>query len=222
VTNSLSWLWGGRHSSLWWGGRPARRNDSHAPAAARCALLTCLTLTSALADSPFATRVVGYNPQPGQFTNNPAFNDPARALGPPVGGSPSQPDNTKLVTLGLANASFITPTQTLAFADAAINTSRGSLIEYPFIEPPLWPPTTALPLPDTPPFAPDPSMHFRHSGPATPRAAAVALDGHARSLPPQHTATRTIYGPLAPAMRLGWPKPPGPGAAAPWFDFGPS
>jgi len=62
--------------------------------------LLCLLTSITFASSPFATSVVSYNPQPGQFTSNPAFNDPARALGPPLGGTPAQPDNTKLVTLG--------------------------------------------------------------------------------------------------------------------------
>jgi hypothetical protein len=59
-------------------------------------LLMC---ASALADD-FATRVVSYDPAPGQFAANPAFNDPARALGPPIGGGTISPDNTKLVSLG--------------------------------------------------------------------------------------------------------------------------
>lgn len=50
--------------------------------------------------SDFAAEVVNYLPAPGQFINNPAFNDPARALGPPVGGGTFAPDNTKLVSLG--------------------------------------------------------------------------------------------------------------------------
>jgi hypothetical protein len=48
----------------------------------------------------FATRVVEYAPAPGQFVNDPYFNDPARALGSPVGGGVGQADNSKVVTLG--------------------------------------------------------------------------------------------------------------------------
>jgi len=54
----------------------------------------------ALAATPFAWRVLLYEPAPGQFVNNPAFNDPSRALGPPVGGGTVAPDNSSLVTLG--------------------------------------------------------------------------------------------------------------------------
>lgn len=54
-----------------------------------------------IAASPFATEVIAYAPAPGQFTNNPQFNNPVRALGPPVGGvSPYQPNNSSVVSLG--------------------------------------------------------------------------------------------------------------------------
>jgi hypothetical protein len=43
---------------------------------------------------------MSYDPAPGQFVNNPDFNDPARALGPPVSGGLFAADNTKVVTLG--------------------------------------------------------------------------------------------------------------------------
>jgi hypothetical protein len=55
---------------------------------------------------PFADAVLDYRPAPGQFVNVPSpftmeiFNDPAAALGPPVGGGTAAPDNAKLVTLG--------------------------------------------------------------------------------------------------------------------------
>ncbi|MCD6570188.1 MAG: PKD domain-containing protein [Deltaproteobacteria bacterium] len=50
--------------------------------------------------SPFATEVIDYSPAPGQFIDNPQFNDPDRALGPPVGGGPQSPDNSSQVSLG--------------------------------------------------------------------------------------------------------------------------
>lgn len=50
--------------------------------------------------SPFATRVLDYSPAAGQFVNDPQYNNPARALGAPVGGGTISPDNSKLVTLG--------------------------------------------------------------------------------------------------------------------------
>lgn len=48
----------------------------------------------------FADAVVAYNPAPGQFVNNPTYNNPARALGAPVGGGTLASDNTKVVSLG--------------------------------------------------------------------------------------------------------------------------
>ena len=54
----------------------------------------------ASADDPFAATWVDFSPAPGQFVNDPLFNDPNRALGPPVGGGTSLPDNSSLVSLG--------------------------------------------------------------------------------------------------------------------------
>ncbi len=66
--------------------------------------LACLLYTQATgvcaAQSPFATRVLEYTPAPGQHVALAAFNNPMRALGPPVGGGTSAADNSKLVTLG--------------------------------------------------------------------------------------------------------------------------
>ncbi len=50
--------------------------------------------------SPFAAEVVDFSPAPGQFVNVPEYDDPSRALGPPVGGGLYNPDNTSLVSLG--------------------------------------------------------------------------------------------------------------------------
>jgi hypothetical protein len=41
-----------------------------------------------------------YSPAPGQFVNDPYFNDPREALGPPSGGGISAPENESVVTLG--------------------------------------------------------------------------------------------------------------------------
>jgi hypothetical protein len=60
--------------------------------------------SSSVTGSPFATRVLSYDPAPGQFVQNPDFADPSRALGPPPPGQPAggltQADNSKVVTLG--------------------------------------------------------------------------------------------------------------------------
>ncbi len=50
--------------------------------------------------NPFASRVLRYDPAPGQFVNDPFFNDPTAALNAPVGGGVVAPDNSKLVSLG--------------------------------------------------------------------------------------------------------------------------
>ncbi len=66
------------------------------------ALLALLALAAepARAQSPFATSVLDYSPAPGQFVNNPDFNDPTDALGTPTGGGTVTPDNTGVVSLG--------------------------------------------------------------------------------------------------------------------------
>ncbi len=62
--------------------------------------LLILILTSTSTAGDFADTLLAYTPAPGQFINNPLFNNPARALGPPVGAGLSAPDNSKLVSLG--------------------------------------------------------------------------------------------------------------------------
>ena len=64
------------------------------------AALVAALLASPAGASPFATRVMDYDPAPGQNVQNPAFSDPSGALGSPVGGGATAADNTKLVTLG--------------------------------------------------------------------------------------------------------------------------
>lgn len=68
----------------------------------------------------FASRVIDYSPAPGQFVNDPAFNDPARALGAPVGGGLLTADLSSLVTLGGFGGSI-----TLAF-DAMVQDDQGN------------------------------------------------------------------------------------------------
>lgn len=64
------------------------------------AMIFGVVAAQAVAASPFASRVVRYDPAPGQFVNNPSFNDPTRALGSPSGGGLAAPDNSSLVSLG--------------------------------------------------------------------------------------------------------------------------
>ncbi len=70
----------------------------------------------------FASVVIEYRPAPGQFINDPLFNDPARALGAPVGGGLGEPNNSKLVTLGALGGSL-----TLAFTDTVLDDSGNPL-----------------------------------------------------------------------------------------------
>ena len=53
-----------------------------------------------LTHAQFASRVIEYTPAPGQFVSDPAFNDPSRSLGAPVGGGLLTADLTSLVPLG--------------------------------------------------------------------------------------------------------------------------
>lgn len=62
--------------------------------------LAALTAAAAARAADFADTVVSYLPAPGQFINNPVFNDPSRALGPPIGGGTLVQENSKLVSLG--------------------------------------------------------------------------------------------------------------------------
>lgn len=81
-----------------------------------------LALAADGADAQFASRVVDYHPAPGQFVQNPAFNNPARALGPPVGGGTTDGDETKCVTLG-----GFAGTLTLAFDSPVLNDPKNPL-----------------------------------------------------------------------------------------------
>ncbi|MFH0980137.1 MAG: hypothetical protein V2A79_01180 [Planctomycetota bacterium] len=64
-------------------------------------LVSCpVWIATSHAQSPFAATVVGFSPAPGQFVNEPSFNDPDKALGAPSGGGTHNADNTKLVSLG--------------------------------------------------------------------------------------------------------------------------
>lgn len=66
------------------------------------ALLAVLaSVAPSLADPPrFAVTVHQYQPAPGQFIDDPDYNNPARALGPPVGAGTANGDTTKVVSLG--------------------------------------------------------------------------------------------------------------------------
>lgn len=77
-----------------------------APVSARPGVVACCLLCAmgpgagAARGGDFADAVAAYVPAPGQFINSPQFNNPARALGAPVGGGTASPENSKLVSLG--------------------------------------------------------------------------------------------------------------------------
>ncbi|MFH1418208.1 MAG: hypothetical protein ABII12_07995 [Planctomycetota bacterium] len=74
------------------------------------------------AQSAFATAVIDFSPAPGQFVNEPLFNDPSKALGPPAGAGTYNPNNSKLVSLGGFAGSI-----TLAFDHTVMNDDTNPL-----------------------------------------------------------------------------------------------
>jgi len=86
-------------------------------------LLTTLALAAApAAAGDFASAVIDYAPAPGQRVSDPAFNDPARALGPPAGEGTAQGSATTVVTLGGFGGSI-----TLAFDETVRDDPRNPL-----------------------------------------------------------------------------------------------
>lgn len=64
------------------------------------AVIALASVGAARAGSPFATRVVDFSPAPGQFVNDPAYDAPSNALGPPDGAGTSNGNETSVVSLG--------------------------------------------------------------------------------------------------------------------------
>jgi hypothetical protein len=91
------------------------------------AVLPVIFAVPALAQSPFAAAVLDYRPAPGQFVQDAAYNDPASALGPPIGGGTLDGNDTKAVTLGGFGGSI-----TLAF-DHAVRDDPGNPLGLDFI-----------------------------------------------------------------------------------------
>ncbi len=83
------------------------------------------------------------------------------------------------------------PAEKIAFADSAMASSPVSLIEYSFIEPPLF-----LQAPPAPPTQSSPSIHFRHKR----RANIAWADGHVTSEALEWTYETNVY--LAPNDRF--------------------
>ena len=66
-----------------------------------CWIPLLVTVASgAAADSPFAVEVIDYSPAPGYWVNDPNFDDPTEALGPPAGAGLINGATSSIVTLG--------------------------------------------------------------------------------------------------------------------------
>lgn len=63
-------------------------------------LIICLLCATAAGANPFVDAVVSYIPGPGQFVNDPRYNDPDRCKGAPMGLYVDEPNNDSVVTLG--------------------------------------------------------------------------------------------------------------------------
>ncbi len=94
-------------------------------------------------------------------------------------------------TTGSRSDRFRRPAATIAFTDSAFLADR--LIEYSFAEPRVWP--------DYPGYAPDPSIHFRH----TDSANIAWLDGHVSHERMAQTEAGWYSEEHAGAFALGWP-----------------
>jgi hypothetical protein len=102
----------------------SRHHRAHLGIPATYALLGLVLIagTGTVRAGDFATSVLEYRPAPGQFINNPLFNDPTMALGAPIGGGADEPDNSKLVSLGAFGGSI-----TLAFDHTVLDDPRNPL-----------------------------------------------------------------------------------------------
>jgi len=66
-----------------------------------CVTACLVTVTTvASADGPFVATVIDFDPAPGQFVNDSLYDEPAKAVGAPLGDNPQEPNNDSLVSLG--------------------------------------------------------------------------------------------------------------------------
>jgi len=105
------------------------------------------------------------------------------------------PESQRMTTL---DSRIANPAQVVMFADAAMP-QDGYIVEYGFVEPPLFP------TPDFPHGNPEwgyasPSIHFRHDG----RANVLWCDGHVSSERIGWTTDTNIYGGENRRWAVGW------------------
>ena len=171
----------------------------------RLALVVAVTaaLAPATDAGDFASLVIDYTPAPGQIVNAPSFNDPSRALGPPVGGGTLAPNNSGLVTLGGFGGSI-----TLAFDSPVLDDPRNPMgLDCIVFGNAFWP-------------SGDPSARFAEAG-----VIEIALDSNGNGLaddpwfliPGSHLAP-----PVAPTIQpwdadAGTPTPP---TTLSWYPAG--
>lgn len=72
-----------------------------------CLVGALLTAAPRGGASDFAVEVIDCVPAPGQFVNNPAFNDPLDIPGSPNGGGTASPDNSSVMSLGGFGGSIV-------------------------------------------------------------------------------------------------------------------
>lgn len=112
-----------------WASRPPRGTRSsptarvqwqgHTRLSASLALLCSFAVSWAAAQSPFAAAVIEYAPAPGQFVNDPLFNNASAAVGRPYAGGFDDPGNSSLVTLGGFGGSLVLAFDHTVLDDAA-------------------------------------------------------------------------------------------------------
>ncbi len=210
-----------RHVEKWRSGRVAEWQSERVsglrsvfhhclPLFALCAFVVNSPPAPAFAQeaSWFATRVLDYDPAPGQFVRHPAFSDPASALGPPVGGGTLDGDDTKVVTLGGFGGSI-----TLGFDRRVMDDPKNPMgLDFIVFGNAFW-------------VGGDPSRRW-----AEPATVEISLDANGNGIPddPWFVIPGSHLA-LPPAVHLDWQTwdddiadPTWPPHQASWLPFGAS
>ncbi len=121
-------------------------------------------------------------------------------------------DPVEAVRSGIRDVLIKDPAHTIMFADAAIP-QEGYIVEYSFVEPPLFP-SYEHPRGDPDPgFTPSPTLHFRHYG----RANVCWADGHITSERWEWAPESNVYGARNSRWAVGWFGP----RDNSYFDYAP-